>query len=341
MVARAVDLCASAGVPAILFAGVQTNPAGDDVGLGVKAYREGGCDGVIAIGGGSALDVGKVVAFAAGQTRPLWDFEDIGDWWTRANAAAIAPVIAVPTTAGTGSEVGRAAVILDETEQKKKIIFHPGMLPARVIADPELTISLPPHLTAATGMDALSHALEAYCAPGFHPLADGIAVEAMRIIHDWLPRAVAHGDDVEARGQMLAAAAMGATAFQKGLGAMHALAHPIGALHHTHHGLTNAVLMPYVLAFNRKAIELALNRLAAYLGLRAPGFDSVLDWTLALRAEFQIPNDLTVLGVPDGDIGRLASMAAADPSAAGNPIVFDAAAARTVLEAAFAGSLTR
>jgi alcohol dehydrogenase class IV len=341
MMARAADLCASAGVPAILFAGVQTNPAGRDVALGVKAYREGGCDGVIAIGGGSALDVGKVIAFAAGQTRPLWDFEDIGDWWSRANAAAIAPVIAVPTTAGTGSEVGRAAVILDEIEQKKKIIFHPGMLPARVIADPELTVSLPPHLTAATGMDALSHALEAYCAPGFHPLADGIAVEAMRIVHDWLPRAVAHGDDIEARGQMLAAAAMGATAFQKGLGAMHALAHPIGALHHTHHGLTNAVLMPYVLAFNRKAIEPALNRLAAYLGLRAPGFDSVLDWTLALRAEFQIPDDLTALGVPDGDIARLAGMAAADPSAAGNPIVFDAPAARAVLEAAFAGSLTR
>ena len=341
MLERIVRHGAEAGLAPMLFSQIHANPTRGDVALGIAAYRTGGCDGVVAVGGGSALDVGKVVAFAAGQSRPLWDFEDVGDWWTRADANAIAPVIAVPTTAGTGSEDGRAGVILDEATATKKIIFHPRMLPVTVIADPELMLSLPPNLTAATGMDALSHCLEAYCAPGFHPLADGIAVEGMRIVHDWLPRAVAQGHDIEARGQMLAAAAMGATAFQKGLGAMHALAHPIGALHHTHHGLTNAVLMPYVLAFNRAAIEQRLGILGAYLRLPSPGFDGFLDWILALRAKLAIPHDLSALGVPPDDIDRLAAMAEADPSAGGNPVLFDAAAARCVLEAAFSGTLRR
>ncbi len=332
MVARALD---SAG--ARLFCDIHSNPVGADVEAGLAAYREGRHDGVVAFGGGSALDVGKVIAFLSGQDRPLWDFEDKADWWSRADPAGIAPVVAIPTTAGTGSEVGRAGVILDEAQGVKKIIFHPNMLPAIVILDPELTLGLPPHVTAATGMDALSHCLEAYCAPGFHPMADGIAAEGMKLIAEWLPRAFEDGADVEARGQMLAAASMGATAFQKGLGGMHALSHPIGALKGSHHGLTNAVLMPYLLAFNRMAIEERLARLAGYIGLADASFDGFLSWILELRQRLGIGHGLEVLGVSETDIERIAIMAETDPSAGGNPLPFDAAAARTVLEAALAG----
>jgi alcohol dehydrogenase class IV len=326
---------ASAG--AGLFCDIHSNPVGADVDAGLAAYREGGHDGVIAFGGGSALDVGKVVAFMSGQRRPLWDFEDKEDWWSRADAAGIAPVVAVPTTAGTGSEVGRAGVILDEQAGVKKIVFHPKMLPAVVILDPELTLGLPPHVTAATGMDALSHCLEAYCAPGFHPMADGIAAEGMKLIREWLPRAVADGTDLDARGHMLVAAAMGATAFQKGLGGMHALSHPIGALLGTHHGLTNAVLMPYMLAFNRTAIEDRLTRLAGYIGLEDASFDGFQAWIVELREALGIPHRLADLGMAGADLERLAAMAEADPSAGGNPLPFDAAAARGVLDAAMAG----
>ncbi|MDP8994070.1 MAG: iron-containing alcohol dehydrogenase, partial [Pseudomonadota bacterium] len=304
---------------------------------GLAAYRAGGCDGVIAMGGGSALDVGKVVAFMSGQGRPLWEFEDVGDWWTRADPAGIAPVLAVPTTAGTGSEVGRAGVILDEAAGVKKIIFHPKMMPAAVILDPELTLGLPPRVTAATGMDALSHCIEAWCAPGFHPLADGIAAEGVRLIRAALLRAYRDGADLEARGAMLAAAAMGATAFQKGLGAMHALSHPIGALAGSHHGLTNAVLMPYVLGFNRKAIEERIARLAAYVGLEEASFDGFLGWILELRRTLAIPHRLGELGIAPDQLDRLAAMAEADPSAAGNPRRFGREEAREVLEAAMAG----
>ena len=330
---------ALAATGAGLFSAIHPNPTGADIEAGLAAFREGDHDGVIAFGGGSALDVGKVVAFMAGQSRPLWEFEDKEDWWRRADPDGIAPIVAVPTTAGTGSEVGRAGVILDEEAGVKKIIFHPNMLPGIVILDPELTLGLPPHVTAATGMDALSHCLEAWCAPGFHPLADGIAAEGIHLIHDWLERAVADGNDLDARGHMLAAAAMGATAFQKGLGGMHALSHPIGALCGTHHGLTNAVLMPYVLAFNRPAIEGRLARLAAYLGLADASFDGFLAWILDLRRALSIPHSLAELGVSAGAMERLAAMAEADPSAAGNPRPFDAAAAKQVLEAAFAGRL--
>jgi alcohol dehydrogenase class IV len=328
---------AAAAVGTQVFPAIQPNPVGADVEAGVKAYASGSHDGVIAFGGGAALDVGKVIAFMSGQTRPLWDFEDKEDWWSRADPAGIAPVVAVPTTAGTGSEVGRAGVILDEAHHAKKIIFHPKMMPALVIMDPELTVSLPPHVTAATGMDALSHCLEAYCAPGFHPMADGIAVEGVKLIHDWLPRAVRDGSDLEARGNMLIAASMGATAFQKGLGGMHALSHPIGALHRTHHGLTNAVLMPYVLDFNRAAIEGRIARLAGYVGLPSHSFDGLMEWVLQLREELSIPHALGALDVGSEDIERIAAMAEADPSAGGNPLPFNAAAARQVLEAAQEG----
>jgi alcohol dehydrogenase class IV len=282
--------------------------------------------------------VGKTVAFLAGQSRPLWDFEDKGDWWTRADAAAIAPIVAVPTTAGTGSEVGRAGVILDEAAGVKKIIFHPKMLPSIVILDPELTVGLPRHVTAATGMDALSHCLEAWCAPGFHPMADGIAAEGVRLIARWLPVAVEDPANLDARGNMLAAAAMGATAFQKGLGGMHALSHPIGAIGGSHHGLTNAVLMPYMLAYNRPAIEERIARLAGYLALE-PSFDAFLAWIVDLRARLSIPHTLAELGVAPADLERIARMAEEDPSAGGNPLPFDAAAARKVLAAAMAGTV--
>lgn len=329
--AMARDAAAAAG--AAIFSAIHANPVGADVEAGVAAYRGGGHDGVVAFGGGSALDVGKTVALMAGQARPLWDFEDRADWWTRADAAAIAPVVAVPTTAGTGSEVGRAGVILDEEAGVKKIIFHPRMLPAIVILDPELTVGLPPHVTAATGMDALSHCLEAWCAPGFHPMADGIAAEGVALIARSLVAAAEDGANLDARGNMLVAAAMGATAFQKGLGAMHALSHPIGALAGTHHGLTNAVLMPYVLRFNRPAIEQRIARLAGFIGLE-PSFDAFLGWLLDLRRRLAIPDTLGALGVKAEDVDRLAAMAEEDPSAGGNPRPFDAAAAREILAAA-------
>jgi alcohol dehydrogenase class IV len=328
---------AVAATDAGLFSAIHPNPTGGDVEAGVAAWRAGGHDGVIAMGGGSALDVGKAIAFMSGQARPIWDFEDRGDWWSRADPTGIAPVVAVPTTAGTGSEVGRASVILDEAAGLKKIVFHPRILPGIVILDPELTVDLPPHVTAATGMDALSHCIEAYCAPGFHPMADGIAAEGTRLIHDWLTVAVEEGGNLEARGAMLAAAAMGATAFQKGLGGMHALSHPIGAVAGTHHGLTNAVLMPYVLGFNRAEAEERLARLARYIGLENASFEAFLGWVIALRQRLGIPHRLVELGVSASDVERLAAMAEADPSAAGNPRGFDAAAARQVLEAAFEG----
>ncbi|MEE8534339.1 MAG: iron-containing alcohol dehydrogenase, partial [Alphaproteobacteria bacterium] len=299
MVREAVAANDAAGLPTAVFADIKGNPVGKNVDDGVAAYKAAGCDGVVAFGGGSALDAAKAVALMVGQTRPVWDFEDRDDWWTRVDAAGMAPVVAVPTTAGTGSEVGRASVITDEATHTKKIIFHPGMLPAIVISDPELTLGLPKNITAWTGMDALAHNLEAYCAPGYHPMADGIALEGMRLVKEWLPVAVADGANLAARAYMLAAASMGATAFQKGLGAIHAMSHPIGAVHDTHHGLTNAVVMPYVLDFNRAAIEERLTALARYLDLADPSFDAVKSWVLGLRRDLGIAHTLADLGVRD------------------------------------------
>ncbi|MBU6952656.1 iron-containing alcohol dehydrogenase [Hahella sp. HN01] len=324
MVQDTVALCRDAGLQCGLFADIQGNPTGENVEAGVAAYRAGGHDGVIAFGGGSALDAAKAVALMVGQDRPLWDFEDVGDNWTRVNEAGMAPVVAVPTTAGTGSEVGRASVITDAAKHVKKIIFHPRMLPALVILDPELTVGLPPPITAATGMDALSHNLEALCSPFYHPLAEGIAVEGIRLVKDYLPRAVADGADIEARTQMLVASSMGATAFQKGLGGMHALAHPLGALYNAHHGLLNAILMPYVLKANREAIEERITRLVRYLDLSEQGFDGFLNWVLALRESLGIPHALSAIGIDDSDAERVGAMAVEDPSAGGNPVAFDA-----------------
>ena len=320
MVTAAVQSCEAAGLTCVVYSQVQGNPVADNVMYGVATYHAGGHDGVIAFGGGSALDVGKAVALMAGQTRPLFDFEDREDWYRRVNVAGMAPVIAVPTTAGTGSEVGRASVITDPADHVKKIIFHPRMMPAIVISDPELTTGLPAKVTAATGMDALSHNLEAFCAPAFHPLADGVAVEGMRLIRHWLPKAVEEGTNIEARANMLIASSMGATAFQKGLGAMHSLSHPCGANLNTHHGLTNAVVMPYVLVWNRAAIEGRMQRLAAWLGLAQPGFDGVLSWILDLRRRIGIPHTLAELGVQEHHAKEFAPQALADPSTGGNPV---------------------
>jgi alcohol dehydrogenase class IV len=316
---RVLEIARGAGQACGLFAAIRPNPTGRDVEHGVEALRAGVHDGVIALGGGSGLDAAKAVAFMAGQTRPLWDFEDRGDNWRRARTEEIVPVVAIPTTAGTGSEVGRAAVITNEADHTKCIVFHPRMLPGQVIADPELTLGLPRALTAWTGFDALSHNLEALCAPGFHPLADGIATEAIRLIHRWFRPAVEDGGDLAARAHMLAAASMGAIAFQKGLGAMHALAHPIGGLLDSHHGLTIAIVMPYVLARNREAIEPRLEQLGRTLGLESPGSAGVLDWISTLRRDLEIPPTLAALGMRAEHIAFLAPRAASDPTAASNP----------------------
>src|SRR5581483_2166358 len=319
LVSAAVTTCAEAGLECLVYSNVQGNPIADNVMYGVATFQAGGHDGVIAFGGGSGLDVGKAVGLMVGQSRPLFDFEDREDWYLRVNVSGMAPVVAVPTTAGTGSEVGRAAVIVDPADHTKKIIFHPRMMPGMVVADPELTFGLPPQVTAATGMDALSHSLEAYCSPLYHPLAEGIAVEAMRLVKEWLPAAVEEGGNLTARANMLIASSMGATAFQKGLGAMHSLSHPCGANLNTHHGLTNAVVMPYVLAWNRPAIEAKLQRLAAYLGLPG-GFDAILEWLLSLRRRIGIPNTLAEIGVQPEHAARFAPQALADPSTPTNPL---------------------
>lgn len=309
----------AAGLGAALFSDLKPNPVGANLETGLAAYHAGKHDGVVAFGGGSGLDMGKLIAFMSGQSRPVWDFEDIGDWWTRADPKGIAPVIAVPTTAGTGSEVGRAGILTDERTHTKRIIFHPLMMPKIVISDPALSVGMPAFITAGTGMDAFSHCLEAYCAPGFHPMAEGIAVEGMRLVRQSLVRAVKTPDDLDARADMLAAAAMGATAFQKGLGGMHALAHPIGALYDSHHGMTNAVLMPYVLKFNRSAIEERITRLAAWLGLANPCFDSFLELVMQLRRDSGVPHSLAEMKVTDEHAAQVAKMAVVDPSAGGNP----------------------
>ena len=303
-----------------LYSNVIGNPTGTNVTEGVNYFNKNNCDGVIAFGGGSGLDVGKAIAFMSAQNLPLWDFEDVGDNWTKANSEKIAPIIAVPTTAGTGSETGRASVILNEETGVKNIIFHPKFLPSIVILDPILTLGLPAKITAATGMDALAHNLEAYCAPGYHPMADGIALEGMRLINEWLLEAVNNGSNIEARQNMLTAASMGSTAFQKGLGAIHSLSHPVNALNNVHHGLSNAIFMPYVLTFNKDVIEQKIIKICDYLELKDRSFIGFVNWILDLRKKLEIPHKLSeVISEKDFDLDRLSKMALLDPSTAGNP----------------------
>tara|TARA_B100000676_G_scaffold305582_1_gene360079 strand:+ start:150 stop:1310 length:1161 start_codon:yes stop_codon:yes gene_type:complete len=303
-----------------VYSDVQGNPTGENVQNGVNVFNKGNHDGVIAVGGGSGMDVGKGIAFMAGQTRPIWDFEDVGDYWTRANSDKIYPVIAIPTTAGTGSETGRAGVFTNEETHEKKIIFHPKMMPAIVILDPDLTIELPPSLTAFTGMDVLAHCLEAYSSNFFHPLSQGIALEGIFIVKNYLVRAYKNGKDMEARAHMLAGSSMGSTAFQKGLGAIHSLSHPVGAIYNSHHGLTNAVFMPYVLERNREAIEEKIIRIAKYLSLENSTFEGFVKWILEIRKELQIPHTLKELINDDSKLEKMSELALKDPSTGGNPI---------------------
>lgn len=319
--AQALDILDKAGLGRAVFSEVDPNPNEANMADGIKVYLAGGHDGVICFGGGSALDLGKMIALMAHQRADLsvWDLEDVDDWWTRADGAKIAPIVAVPTTAGTGSEVGRAGVLTNSATHKKKIIFHPKLMPAITICDPELTVGMPRFITAGTGMDALAHCLEAYCSPHYHPMSQGIALEGMRLVFENLPKVYANPNDLDARGHMMSAAAMGAVAFQKGLGAIHSLSHPVGAIYGTHHGTTNAVVMPMVLDFNRSAIEDRINAAAAYLGI-AGGFDGFRARIMALRAELGIPANLTAMGVDPARLDEMTEMALEDPSCGGNPV---------------------
>ncbi|MRI31764.1 alcohol dehydrogenase [Endozoicomonas sp. OPT23] len=339
MVLQALKHCQTELKGCGLFADIKGNPTGENVEAGVAACKAGNHDGVIAFGGGSALDAGKAIALMVGQDRPIWDFEDVGDNYLRVNVEGMLPVVAVPTTSGTGSEVGRASVITHQQEKVKKIIFHARMLPEIVILDPELTCGLPAKITAATGMDALSHNLEAFCSPFYHPMAHGIAIEGIKLVKDWLPAAVADGSNLQARAQMLVASTMGATAFQKGLGAMHALAHPLGALYDAHHGLLNAILMPYVLKANQSAIENKVTELSRYLDLPEPGFDSFLNWVVKLRSELGIPHSLSEIGIDDSQVQKIGQMAFDDPSSGTNPILFTADEYQTICTNAVRGNL--
>jgi alcohol dehydrogenase class IV len=338
IVAGIVEGLHKAGLTAKVFSDIKPNPTGFNLAAGVAAYKAGGHDGVVAVGGGSALDIGKCVAFMQAQSRPVWEFEDVGEGWTRANAAGIAPIIAVPTTAGTGSEVGRAAVIANEARQKK-IIFHPAMMPKVAIEDPELAVGLPRYLTVGTGMDALAHCFEAYCVNAFHPLADGIAIEGLRIVDAYLPRAAANGADLEARAYLFAAASMGATAFQKGLGAIHSVSHPVGARYDTHHGMTNGVMFPYVMLANREAIAAKMPVLARALALPRADFDAMLDWILALRKKLDVPHSLAEMGVMEADAKAIAADAVKDPTAAANPRPLSEAEFEALTLAAIRGDL--
>jgi alcohol dehydrogenase class IV len=326
-----LDVLEAAGLGRALFADVDPNPNEANLDAGVAAFKAGDHDGVIAFGGGSGLDLGKMVAFMAGQTRPVWDFEDIGDWWTRADADAIFPNICVPTTAGTGSEVGRASVLTNSETQEKKIIFHPKVLPSVVICDPELTVGMPKHITAGTGMDAFAHCLEAFCSPHYHPMSQGIALEGLRLVKENLPRAYNTPDDIEARAHMMSAAMMGATAFQKGLGAIHSLSHPIGAIYHTHHGTTNAVVMQAVLEANREAIEDRLALAANYLGIEG-GYDGFYAFVGELNAALGIPASLSAMGVTDPDKEVILKGALKDPSCGGNPVEMTEAYTRALID---------
>lgn len=337
MVSDTLAALQAAGLGSAVFAGADGNPTEAMVNAGVADFQSGGHDSVIAMGGGSGLDVGKAIAFMAGQTRPIWDFEDIGDYWKRANADGIAPVVAIPTTAGTGSEVGRASVISNETAHRKVIVFHPKMLPVAVILDPRVTTALPAPITAATGLDAFIHCFEAYCAPGFHPICDGIALEGMRLVAEALPVAYREGGHLEARTKMLAAASMGAIAFQKGLGGVHAISHAVGALYNTHHGLTNAVVLPYMMVYNRDSIEHRLKPVSQAVGLTETSFKAVLQWVLEFRRDLGIPHALSELNVPDDQATEVGQLAAVDPSAAGNPRPIDADALTHVFRNAVRG----
>ena len=337
MIRSAVEDCRQQLGHCGLFDRVKGNPTGTNVADGLEAYKAGDHDGVIAFGGGSALDAAKAVALMSGQTRPLWDFEDIGQNHLRANPLGIAPVIALPTTAGTGSEVGRASVITDEQARVKRTILHIRMMPRIAILDANLTLDLPTHLTAATGADALTHCMESWCSLAWHPMAEAVSVKGMQMIKAYLPRVVADGQDLEARQQMLVASSLGAAAFQRGLGGVHAIAQSLGALYDQHHGLLNAILLPYVLEANRSALLPQMDDLAVYLRLPTPGFSGVMDWVLSLREQIGIPHTLADIGIHDQDAELVGQMAFADGCSHTNPIRHSAEAYAGVFRRAVRG----
>ena len=337
IVERSCDVLTNNGIDFSIYSDVQGNPTGKNVENGVIHYRKNNHDGIIAFGGGSAIDAAKTIAFMSGQSKSLWDFEDVGDNWSYAREEGISPIIAIPTTAGTGSEVVRASVILDEEKHRKKIIFHPKMLPGIVISDPELTVGLPANITAWTGVDAMVHAIEAYCAPGYHPMAEGIAIEAIKIIAKYLPIAVNNGNNIEARGQMLVAASMGATAFQKGLGSVHAVAHQLGALYNKQHGLLNAIILPYALKQNESAITEKLTYLSKVLGLKEEGFESVISYIIELRKKLNIPNTLNEIGINSDNAKHIGELAFDDPSTPTNAKPVSAKDLENLFKAAVAG----
>ena len=344
MVKKIISDCNSKGIELELFSEVKPNPTGENINKGVKKFKKMACDGVVAFGGGSGLDAGKAIALMVGQKEHIWEYEDIGDNWEKINVDGIVPCIAIPTTAGTGSEVGRASVITDESNQQKKIIFHPEMLPRVVIADASLTESLPSMLTAATGLDAFVHSLEAYCAPGYHPMADGIAIESMRLIKNWLYEAVENGDNLIARSHMLVASTMGATAFQKGLGGVHALAHPLGAIYDKHHGLLNAILLPYVLLKNKFYIENKIKNIAFCIGVSEShnidnSYDDFMRWVIELRKKLNIPDKLLDIGIDDKRSQQVAEMAVKDPAASTNPVLLNVEQYKEIFENAVHGKL--
>lgn len=335
MVEQALQNCRDAGLSPGLFSAVKGNPTSGNVADGVTALKTGNHDGVIAFGGGSAIDAAKAIALIAQQSISLWEAQKPSN----VDVSKMLPVVAVPTTAGTGSEVGQAAVISDEESHAKRILFHAKMVPPVVILDPELTVGLPPKLTAATGMDALAHNLEAFCVPLFHPMAEGIALEGMRLVKEYLPRATGNGNDIDARMQMMVASTMGCVAFQRGLGAIHALSHSLGALYDAHHGTLNAIVMPYVLQMNRTAIEAEMQRAGRYLGLAKPNFDGILDWVLELRSELDMPHTLAAIGIDDAQAETIGAMSVKDPSARTNPIQLEAAQYQQLFLNALNGTL--
>jgi alcohol dehydrogenase class IV len=320
-----------------VFSDVQPNPTKENVDMGVEVFKKYGCDGVIAFGGGSALDAGKTIAFMSNQTLNIWEFEDIGDNWSKADTSNIAKSIAIPTTAGTGSEVGRATVITDSKTHAKKIIFHPQMLPSIVILDPNLTYDLPKHITAWTGIDALVHSLEAYFSPLFHPMAEGIAIESIRLIKENLKTAFNEPHNEDARAYMLVSAMMGATAFQKGLGSVHSLAHTLGGLYNMPHGLANSIILPYAMYQNRSVIKDKAEKICKYCNIQNPSIESLIEYIMLLRKDLEIPNTLKEAKIPFENENNIGELAYKDPSTGTNAKKLDKKDFTKLFKAAYFG----
>ena len=312
-------LLSEGGLHAALYSEISPNPRDDEIAGGRAMFRDGGHDGIIAIGGGSGMDGGKAIALTATNDIDLWAFEFEQTPPDMSAHAPFPPLITIPTTAGTGAETESTAMITDTAKGMKWCIWHAELKPALALLDPEITLGLPPHLTAWTGADALVHAIEAYCVPGFHPLCDGVALEGLRLVARWLPVAVAEPGNLQARGAMLAGSCLAGVAFLKGLGMVHAVSHMVGAEYDTQHGLTNAVLLPSVLRFNAGHIEDKVTPMAQAMGLTETGFDAVHAHICALLDDIGIPKTLADIGVSEDCAARIAAKALQDSAAGTNP----------------------